>query len=130
MRKLLGWDSIFGFTCDITRSTMTPRKLHKLKLELASYRRSQAKAADLESLASRLGRKKVKRGSEPTWESQEFADVYPLSIPHHGGKDLPIGTRRSILDQLQEDVFAWERRLDEKEDDEDGETDDSDNGTS
>jgi hypothetical protein len=47
---------------------MTPRKLAKLKQELASFRRSQAKAADLESMARRLGRKQVKRGKEPTWE--------------------------------------------------------------
>jgi hypothetical protein len=101
---------------------MTPRKLQKLKLQLASLRRSQAKARDLESLASKLGRKKVKRGSEPTWESQVFTHLYPLSIPHHGGKDIPIGTRRSIIDHLQEDVFAWEARLNEEE--EDGESDD------
>jgi hypothetical protein len=97
---------------------MTPRKLEKLKQQLATYWRSPAKAADLERLAKGLGRKHVKRGSEPTWESKEFTELYPLSIPHHGGKDIPIGTRRSILDQLQEDVLAWERRLDDEEDDE------------
>jgi hypothetical protein len=110
---------------------MTPRKLAKLKQELASLRRSQAKAADLESLARRLGRKQVKRGKEPTWESSEFNELFPLAIPHQGGKDLPIGTRRNILDQLEQDVFAWEKRLDQDEDDEndDGETDVNGNGT-
>ena len=110
---------------------MTPRKLAKLKQELARFRRSQAKAADLESLARRLGRKQVRRGKEPTWESSEFNELFPLAIPHHGGKDLAPGTRRNILDQLEEDVFAWEKRLDQDEDDEsdDGETDVSGNGT-
>jgi hypothetical protein len=95
---------------------MTPRRLDKLKHELASLRRSQAKAADLESLARRLGRKKVKRGKEPTWESKEFQHLYPLSIPHHGGRDIPRGTLNSILDQLEKDLFAWEMRLDQEED--------------
>jgi len=119
---------------------MTPRKLQKLKLQLDSLRRSQAKARDLESLASKLGRKKIKRGSEPTWESEVFAHLYPLSIPHHGGKDIPIGTRRSIIDRLEEDVLAWETRLDEEAEErrrgaeedvesDDGETDVSGNGT-
>ena len=117
---------------------MRPRKLQKLKLALAGLRRGQAKAADLERLAGKLGRKKVKRGSEPTWESQVFAHLYPLSIPHHGGKDIPIGTRLSIIDRLEEDVLAWEARLDEEAENDgeaeedvendDGETDVSGNG--
>lgn len=49
------------------------------------------------------------------WESTEF-DLYPLSIPRHGGRDLAIGTKRSILDQLEDDVQAWEQRLLEEED--------------
>ena len=110
---------------------MTPKKLDKLRRELAGFRRAQAKAANLESLAGRLGRKRVKRGKEPTWESMEFNELFPLAIPHHGGRDLPPGTRRNILDQLEQDVFAWEKRLDQDEDDEsdDGEKDVSGNGT-
>jgi hypothetical protein len=102
---------------------MTPGRLAKLKRELATLRRSQAKAADLESLARRLGRRKIKRGKEPTWESTEFPHHYPLSIPHHGGRDIPLGTRRNILDQLEKDLFAWEIRLDQEQD---GELNDDD----
>jgi hypothetical protein len=44
------------------------------------------------------------------WESEQF-DLFALSIPDHGGKDLAIGTQRSILNQLEDDVLAWEERL-------------------
>jgi hypothetical protein len=53
----------------------------------------------------------VKRGREPMWESTEFEELFVLSIPHHGGRDLAPGTRNSILDQLENDVLAWEERL-------------------
>lgn len=62
------------------------------------------------------------------WESTAFGNLFPLSIPMHGGgRDIPPGTKNSMLDQLEEDVFAWEERLDaEEEDDLDGEeTDDA-----
>lgn len=91
---------------------------------MAALRRSQAKAIDLQRLAERLGRRRVNRGKEPTWESDEFASLNPLTIPKHGGKDLAPGTKRSVLDQLELDVFAWEERFEEDEDhqeDEDGE---------
>jgi hypothetical protein len=45
------------------------------------------------------------------WESVEFAELYPLSIPDHGGRDLAIGTKNSILDQLEDDILAWEERI-------------------
>jgi hypothetical protein len=103
---------------------MQPRKLSKLKLELAGLRRSQAKARDLGSLATRLGRKKVKRptGKEPLWESVEFPNLNPLSIPHHGNRDIPVGTKNSILAQLEEDVAAWEMSFhdDEPTEEDDG----------
>jgi len=106
---------IFRFTYDIIYSTMNRKTLDKLKRELASCRRSQQKAADLESLARRLGRKPVKRGKEPMWESTEFDHLFPISIPHHGGRDLAPGTRKSILNDLEDDILAWEERLDEEE---------------
>lgn len=65
----------------------------------------------LESLAKRLGRQRINRGKEPVWESAEFPDLFPLSIPHHGGRDLAIGTQRSILNQLEDDMAAWEDKL-------------------
>lgn len=108
---------------------MDRKRLDKMRRELAGLRRGRHKAATLERLAKRLGRKKVKRGSEPMWESVEFDDLFVLSIPHHGGRDLAPGTQRSILDQLEEDVLAWEVRLSDEEDEEDesrGENNDAD----
>lgn len=89
---------------------MKARTLAKLRGELARMRRSPQRAADLESLAKRLGRKQVKRGKEPMWESTEF-DLFPLAIPHHGGRDLATGTKNSVLSSLEEDLLAWEERL-------------------
>jgi hypothetical protein len=110
---------------------MNRRKLDKLKRELAQCRRGSRKAADLEGLATRLGRKKWsgKRGKEPIWVSAEFDDLHPLSIPHHGGRDLAIGTQRSIIDQLEDDVLAWEEMLgDEFGESDEGSNDDDDTG--
>ena len=104
---------------------MNRRKLDKLKRELTQMRRSPQKARDLEGLARKLGRKQVKRGKEPTWESP-FPELFPLSIPHHGGKGIATGTKSSILDQLEGDVLAWEECLDEENNQETGgDTDDT-----
>jgi len=59
------------------------------------------------------------------WESTEF-DLFVLSIPHHGGRDLAPGTKKSILDQLEDDLLAWEERLGEDERVEDEGEDDDD----
>ena len=74
-------------------------------------RRSPQKARNLERVARQLGRTKNARGKEPVWVNPELG-VFPLSIPHHGGKDLPQGTRNSILNELENDLIAWEDRLD------------------
>ena len=96
---------------------MTPKKLAKLRRQLQEFRRSARKARDVERLAQQLGRRKRKgRGKEPMWESSEFPELFVLAIPHHGGRDLAPGTLRSILDQLEQDVFAWERKLDATDD--------------
>ena len=93
-------------------------------------RRTQARAADFQRLAKQLGRRPVKRGKEPTWESDEFPSLFVLTIPYHGGKDLAPGTKRSILNQLEQDVFAWEIRLDEEDNqNEDGDGHDDGNGS-
>jgi hypothetical protein len=109
---------------------MNRKKLDKLKRELAQLRRSPQKANDLQSLAKRLGRKLVKRGKEPMWESVEFAELYPLAIPDHGGgRDLAIGTKNSILDQLEEDVLAWEGRIEDDEADDAADEERDDGGS-
>jgi len=101
----------------IAYSTMDTRKLAKLKGELKSKRRSPQKAKDLESFAKKLGRELMgKRGKEPVWVSREFL-LPPVSIPHHGGRDMAIGTKNAILDQLEEDILEWEQRLSGDDDD-------------
>jgi hypothetical protein len=55
------------------------------------------------------------RGKEPIWVSTEFEDLFPLSIPRHGGRDIAPGTKDSILDQLELDVISWDERLAEEE---------------
>jgi hypothetical protein len=77
-------------------------------------RQSQPKAKELESIAKALSRKKEKRGKEPTWVSA-FVDLPPLSIPNHKGKDIPTGTKNSVLNQLEDDLERWEEELDEWE---------------
>jgi len=93
---------------------MTRKKLANLRKKVDAFRRSQPKARELQSLAKSLGRKKDDRGKEPTWVS-EFMDLFPLSIPDHKGKDLPKGTKNSILDQMEVDLDKWEETLDEWE---------------
>ena len=102
---------------------MNKKKLGKLRGELAAARRSPQNARALEALAQSLGRRKAKRGKEPNWVNDNFPDLAPLSIPHHGGKDLPTGTKNNIVDQLSEDLFEWEDSLEAQ--DEDGEEDEA-----
>jgi hypothetical protein len=92
---------------------MTLKKLARIKIELRSYRHSQVNGQKLRSLAQRLGRTKENRGKEPTFINLEFLDLPPLAIPHHGGRDLPIGTKTSILNVLEEDILRWELSLNE-----------------
>ena len=94
---------------------MLLRKLNRLRAELERLRLAQVRARDLEQLAKKLGRKKVKRGKEPTWENNTFPELPALTIPHHGGKDLPVGTKNSILNQLEDDFLAWELQLTNEE---------------
>jgi hypothetical protein len=100
---------------------MNRKRLNKFKRQLHQLRRSSARASDVEALAFKLGRKKRegKRSKEPTWLSTEFDNLPPLSIPHHGGRDLPIGTKNSILSQLEDDIAEWEQRLDVEDGDPD-----------
>jgi hypothetical protein len=96
---------------------MNRRRLERITRLLEQARRSQQRARDLERLARMLGRRQDRRGKEPTWVHDELP-VYPLSIPHHGGRDLATGTRNSILNVLEADVLAWEERLGPDDDEE------------
>jgi hypothetical protein len=90
---------------------MNRKKLDKLWRRIEGLRRSSPKALEIQNVAKQLGRKKVKRGKEPVWESMEFHDLRPLSIPDHGGRDLSPGVLRSILNQLEDDLVSWDERI-------------------
>lgn len=101
--------------CDIRYSTMDRKKLDKLRVEIEQMRQRALKAADVQSLATRLGRKPVKRGKHPMWESTEFKGLFALSIPDHGARDLSHGVKKIVLNQLENDILAWDERLSRKE---------------
>lgn len=91
---------------------MTRSKLDKLRKEIAELRRAGGVASSvLERLAKAVGRRRHKRGSEPTWVSEVLPDSYPLTIPHHS-KDLNRFTARNILDHLEGDLDILEKLLD------------------
>jgi hypothetical protein len=92
---------------------MNRKALEKLRQEFEAMRDTPQRGRDVVNLASRLGRKKVNRGKEPTYES-EF-DIPVLTIPMHGSKNLKKGTQKSIFIQLEDDFIAWEQKLDQEE---------------
>ena len=96
---------------------MDRKKLNKLKGELDALRRGRHKARAFQSLAGQLGRRmNSTRGKHPVWESYEFPDLYPLSIPDHGhGKDISPGVQKTILNCLEEDIIRHEQELDDQE---------------
>ena len=90
---------------------MDRKKLDKVRARMAQMRRSPQTSGALEGLASDLGRRlNGKRGKHPIWVNDQFPS-YPLSIPRHSG-EVPPGTRNSILNQLEDDLIAWENWLD------------------
>ena len=96
---------------------MAPDKLERARQDIQKLRgKGGVKASKFEGLAKSLGRTKHKRGSEPTWVNPKHPDWRPLSIPHHGSKDINKHTGRSILDQLEEDIEKLEeKREDQRE---------------
>jgi hypothetical protein len=92
---------------------MDRKALDKLRAEFEEMRDAPHTGSAVARLAERLGRKKVNRGKEPTYES-EF-DIPVLTIPMHGSKDLKRGTQRNIFIQLEDDFIAWEQKLDYEE---------------
>jgi len=87
---------------------MNPPKVIRLRQKLESLRgKGGVKSTEIQLLAKKLGRKRHKRGSEPTWINESFRHLRPVSIPHHS-KGLNRFTARAILDQLEADLEAWE----------------------
>ena len=110
---------------------MNRSRLRKIEIELneLSHAPRGKKAEVFISLAQRLGRTRVNRGKEPTYERRvDPVFKYPLTIPNHPG-DIRPGTARSIIDALMNDVDEWKEWLDRNDtqaepsyddDDEDG----------
>ncbi len=91
---------------------MNRKKLNKIRQQMEACRkRGGIKSAELDSLAQDLGRELNKRGKEPTWVNERFPDLHPLSIPHHGSRDLNRFTAGGIIDQLELDLERWEEDL-------------------
>jgi hypothetical protein len=90
---------------------MDIRKLNRIRDRLNSFRgKGGIRPRKLEALARALGRSRVKRGKEPTWENKEIAGLRPLTIPHHS-TELNKYTADSILDQLEGDIERIEEEL-------------------
>jgi hypothetical protein len=81
---------------------MATRRLAKVRAEIDALRHGLGSitAREFIGLAIRLGRMRVVRGKEPTFERQGWK---PLTIPNHSGT-LKKGTACSILDQLEADL--------------------------
>jgi hypothetical protein len=99
---------------DIIFDIMNREKLDKLRKRVEEFRKKGGIGSSaLESLARALGRVPSKRGKHQTWVNQSFPDIRPLSIPHHGSKDLNRITAKSILDQLELDIDKFEELIEE-----------------
>jgi len=92
---------------------MDRKELTSIKRELQDRRQRPQRAARLERLAGRLGRESVRRGKHLMWESSSFPSLRVVAIPHHGGKELPEGTKIGVLDLFEYDVIAWKKLLNE-----------------
>src|SRR5579864_152353 len=93
---------------------ITPQKLARLRREIDGLRAAKhnIKPDDLTSLARRLGRKPVKRGKHPTWQSELIPTANPLSIPGH--PTIKATTAMSILDELEADIDRLAELLNER----------------
>jgi hypothetical protein len=94
---------------------MDRKKLENLRKEVASFRHSQAKSKELQGLAERMGLRRVNRGKEPTFVSDEIKSFQPLTVPGHKGRDLTPGVKNSILNHMEGVLDAWEERIVEHE---------------
>ncbi|MCL6739880.1 hypothetical protein LZ518_01835 [Sphingomonas sp. RB56-2] len=94
---------------------MDETKLARIRDDIAAARRKPQTQGDLAGLASRLGRthRKGGKGKHQTWVTS-LPGCYPLSIPAGKRRDLKPGTKKSVLDQLEGDVEAWEMMLQEQ----------------
>jgi hypothetical protein len=100
---------------DITGNIMDAGKLEKIRREINAARRKAVTARDLLRIASALGRSEFTgRGKEPTFVSKPFPLARPISIPKHGNKNLKPGTKKNILNDLENDWLRHKEQLDKK----------------
>jgi hypothetical protein len=90
---------------------MNLKRLNRLKGRLEDLRSapSNVKRIKLENLAKSLGLRREKRGKEPTYVSEDFPYLTPLSIPSH--REINKFTVKDIVGQLEVYVSAWEEKL-------------------
>jgi hypothetical protein len=92
---------------------MDDRKLAKIRREIDSARQKGVTARDLIRIATALGRREFGgRGKEPTFISTPFPHARPISIPKHGNKNLKPGTKKNILNDLENDWLRHMEKLD------------------
>jgi hypothetical protein len=70
---------------------------------------ANTKSRDLVRFAGLVGRYRIKKGDEPTFLSEPFPYLRPLTIPGH--TMVKKFTAKNILDQLEEDVIEIEKRV-------------------
>jgi hypothetical protein len=90
---------------DKAKLTRAKKKLARLRSHIANIR-----SQELISLAESLGRELYKRGKEPNYVSTIMPKKRPISIPNHPGS-LNKFTAGSILDDLEQDIFNIEEKL-------------------
>ena len=96
---------------------MNRSRLRKIERELIELSRAPRgrKAGVFIGLAQKLGRIRVNRGKEPTYERKiDPVFKFPLTIPNHPG-DIKPGTARSIIDALLSDVDEWREWLEQND---------------
>jgi hypothetical protein len=93
---------------------MDAKKLARIRDDLEAARRKPQTQGDLARLAARLGRTPWKgKSKHPLWVTS-LPGSRPLSIPCGKRRDLPPGTKKSVLDQLEGDLEALEMMLQER----------------
>src|SRR5437867_4284922 len=95
---------------------MDKKKISNLRRELKQLRAGKynLKTKKLTRFAGKIGRKPdTTRGKEPTYVSESFPELNPLSIPGH--KAVNPFTADNIMDTFEADLDKWEDRLEEQE---------------
>ncbi len=90
---------------------MDENKVNRLRRRIEKLRRAGSiKAAEMNRLASSVGREPHSRGKHPTWIHPDLPNATPLTIPDHS-VELNRFTAGQILDQIESDLDHLEYRL-------------------